>query len=414
MNAVELRGVGKRYRLGGSQESYLTIREAAASFWQRRSASAGAELWALRNVDLEIPEGEVLGIIGRNGAGKSTLLKLVAGITAPTRGVVRTRGRVGALLDVGTGFHPELTGRENVFLNAAVLGMSRNVARRQFSDIVAFAGVEKFIDTPLKRYSSGMRLRLAFAVAAHLQPPVVVIDEVLAVADAEFQSRSLGKIAELATSERTVMFVSHDLGAIARLCRRVVWIDEGSVAADGSPENVIGQYLDASVPSGASVDLRLLRGGPIQLLDAATLGSDGADAGVPRRGAPLRIRLRFAVEAPVRGLDIAIIVRDRVGSRLLDEAWSDRTGGFPADDFAVGKYEVTLTIPPVLAVGSYLIQAWFGTHLEEFLDTDVLKFDIRPKPDDRQEWIDRPRLLQPAEVNWSLRTLAQMPSPLSE
>ncbi|MBV8096733.1 MAG: ATP-binding cassette domain-containing protein, partial [Acetobacteraceae bacterium] len=202
------------------------------------------EFWALKDVSFEVERGEVLGIIGRNGAGKSTLLKVLSRITEPTRGRVVLRGRVASLLEVGTGFHPELTGRENIHLNGAILGMARAEIRRKFDEIIAFAGVEKFIDTPVKRYSSGMYVRLAFAVAAHLQPDILVVDEVLAVGDAEFQQKCLGKMDEVSRSEgRTVLFVSHNLSIIEKLCKRCIWLDGGSVREIGSAAAVIKGYL---------------------------------------------------------------------------------------------------------------------------------------------------------------------------
>lgn len=217
-NAVEVENVSKRYRLGQNQAGYATLRETlAGAFRGRRQRRRNAEdLWALKDIDLELGEGEALGIIGRNGAGKSTLLKLLARITDPTTGVVRTRGRLGSLLEVGTGFHPELTGRENVYLNGAILGMTRRDIDQRFDEIVAFSGVERFLDTPIKRYSSGMNLRLAFAVAAHLEPDIMVVDEVLAVGDAQFQRKCVGKMASVEREGRTVLFVSHDLDAITR------------------------------------------------------------------------------------------------------------------------------------------------------------------------------------------------------
>ena len=207
------------------------------------------ELWALRDVSLQVTEGEAVGIIGRNGAGKSTLLKVLTRITEPTLGVSRTLGRVGALLEVGTGFHAELTGRENVFLNGAIIGMSRREMRRRFDEIVEFAGVEQFIDTPVKRYSSGMYLRLAFAVAAHLDADIMVVDEVLAVGDAEFQRKCLAKMAEVERSGRTILFVSHNIDAIVRLCPRVVWLDHGRLVQDGPTSEVVDAYLASALES---------------------------------------------------------------------------------------------------------------------------------------------------------------------
>ncbi|GAB6188074.1 ABC transporter ATP-binding protein [Thermopirellula anaerolimosa] len=213
------------------------------------------QIWALKDVTFEVKHGEVLGIIGPNGAGKSTLLKILSRITEPTGGYAEIRGRVGSLLEVGTGFHPELTGRENVYLNGAILGMSRAEIRRKFDDIVSFAGVEKFIDTPVKRYSSGMQVRLAFAVAAHLDPEILIIDEVLAVGDAEFQKRCLGKMNEVSRSGRTVLFVSHNMAAVEALCQRGILLRGGCVAFDGSTDLAVQNHLDSSYPSQGEFDL---------------------------------------------------------------------------------------------------------------------------------------------------------------
>lgn len=212
----------------------------------------GKTLWALRDVTFGVKQGEAIGIIGRNGAGKSTLLKILSRVTAPTFGVVKAKGRVASLLEVGTGFHPELTGRENVFLNGAIMGMSRPEVRRKFDEIVDFSGVAKFIDTPVKRYSSGMYVRLAFAVAAHLEPEILVVDEVLAVGDAEFQKKCLGKMGDVASKGRTVLFVSHNLAAITNLCQRAILIEKGSITFSGEAEDVVFQYMNSNRNSGSS------------------------------------------------------------------------------------------------------------------------------------------------------------------
>jgi lipopolysaccharide transport system ATP-binding protein len=205
------------------------------------------EFWALRNINLSIHQGEVVGIIGRNGAGKSTFLKILSRIAEPTTGRIRLRGRVASLLEVGTGFHPELTGRENIFLNGVILGMTRAETRRKFDEIVAFSGVERFLDTPVKRYSSGMYVRLAFAVAAHLEPEILVVDEVLAVGDAEFQAKCLGKMSEVASCGRTVLFVSHNMQAVTRLCSRCVFLDQGEIRMDGNSNAVANSYLNSGL-----------------------------------------------------------------------------------------------------------------------------------------------------------------------
>jgi lipopolysaccharide transport system ATP-binding protein len=251
--AIEVEGLGKRYSLGEDfGQRYLTIREAIASRLRRASRNGTPEVWALREVDFALEGGEVLGIVGRNGAGKTTLLRILSRITEPTTGVARTRGRVGTLLDVGTGFHPELNGRENIYLNGAILGMSTREITRCFDEIVEFAGVERFLDTPLKRYSAGMQLRLAFAVAAHLEPEIIVVDEVLAVGDVAFQQKCLGKMGDVAREGRTVLFVSHSMGAIESLCERVLWLEQGRLMADGAPREVISQYLGSVAQSKTS------------------------------------------------------------------------------------------------------------------------------------------------------------------
>lgn len=252
--AIRVENLGKMYRIGGPQEKYSTLRDTitnavTAPINKVRGLLCGEsasglkeEVWALKDVSFEVKHGEVVGIIGRNGAGKSTLLKILSRITEPTTGYADIYGRVGALLEVGTGFHPELTGRENVYLNGAILGMSWNDIERKFDEIVDFAGVEKFIDTPVKHYSSGMGLRLGFAVAAHLEPEVLVVDEVLAVGDAEFQKKCLGKMSAVAEQGRTVLFVSHNMAAVKSLCTRCIFLNAGVVHMTGEVNHIIHQY----------------------------------------------------------------------------------------------------------------------------------------------------------------------------
>jgi lipopolysaccharide transport system ATP-binding protein len=257
--AISVEGLGKRYRLGVQEDRHDTLldtisaalRSPLSNFRRLKRLSRFAEvdtpdvLWALRDISFQVKRGEVVGIIGRNGAGKSTLLKILSRITEPTIGRVVLEGRVSSLLEVGTGFHPELSGRENVFLNGTILGMSRREVERKFEEIVEFSGIEKFIDTPVKRYSSGMKVRLAFAVAAHLEPEILVIDEVLAVGDAEFQKKCLGKMEDVARGGRTVLFVSHDLGAVQKLCPRSILLRYGGLAMDGATQSVMQEYLSA-------------------------------------------------------------------------------------------------------------------------------------------------------------------------
>jgi lipopolysaccharide transport system ATP-binding protein len=252
--AISIEQLGKRYRLGTNLGPYRTLRETITdalkapfrgtkqSFWKGPLPPDSDTIWALKDVFLEVPHGEILGIIGRNGAGKTTLLKVLSRITEPTEGRVKLRGRVGSLLEVGTGFHQELTGRENIFMNGAILGMSRREIHAKFEEIVSFAEIEPFLDTPLKRYSTGMGTRLAFAIAAHLDTDILLVDEVLAVGDMGFRKKCLGKMQDVTQAGRTVLFVSHEMNSIRRLCRSAVWLDQGRVMISGQVQEVVSQY----------------------------------------------------------------------------------------------------------------------------------------------------------------------------
>jgi homopolymeric O-antigen transport system ATP-binding protein len=274
--AIRAEELSKQYRIGQLAGGYDTLRDSITRGLGRVTHRARAEsadtMWALRDVSFEVQQGEVLGLIGRNGAGKTTLMRLLGRITEPTSGYADIRGRVGSLLEVGTGFHPELTGRENIFLNAAILGMRRSEVTRRFDEIVEFAEVQKFLDTPVKRYSSGMYVRLAFSVAAHLEPEILLVDEVLAVGDAEFQKRCLGRMESLGQSGRTVIFISHNMALVARLCQRLILLEAGKLVADGATEDVVARYLVsesgtsavrewplADAPGNSSVRLRSVR-----------------------------------------------------------------------------------------------------------------------------------------------------------
>jgi lipopolysaccharide transport system ATP-binding protein len=277
------------------------------------------EFWALKDVSFEIQQGEVLGIIGRNGAGKSTLLKILSRITEPTEGRVMLRGRVASLLEIGTGFHPELTGRENVFLNGAILGMSRAEIRRKFDEIVAFAEVEKFLDTPVKHYSSGMYVRLAFAVAAHLEPEILVVDEVLAVGDVDFQKKCLGKMNDVSRREgRTVLFVSHNMGTVTSLCPTAIWLDRGSVREHGATREVVNEYLSRRIDREQIIRLDSMRREPYINDDRLRLEALEWLSDLPlRHGEKVNARIRFSVRAPVSGLAIGIGFSTLEGTRLL-------------------------------------------------------------------------------------------------
>ena len=255
--AIRIEHISKRYRIGGLHPGYMTFREmiggvVTAPFRKLKGGNGHQTLWALNDINLEIGQGELVGIIGHNGAGKSTLLKILSRVTKPTTGEIELFGRIGSLLEVGTGFHPDLTGRENIFLSGAILGMRRAEIEHKFDEIVAFSELEKFIETSVKWYSSGMYVRLAFSVAAHLEPEILMMDEVLAVGDAAFQQKCLDKMHEIRQQGRTILFVSHDMAAITRLCKRVVLLEQGRVACDGAPREVVKHYLSSSLKTGAA------------------------------------------------------------------------------------------------------------------------------------------------------------------
>jgi ABC-2 type transport system ATP-binding protein/lipopolysaccharide transport system ATP-binding protein len=400
--AIQVENLGKRFRLGVGTARYDTLRDALVRA-VRPGQDDRRDLWALRGVNLEVERGEALGIVGPNGAGKTTLLRILAGITYPTEGVARTRGTVGALLDVGTGFHPELTGRENIFLSGTVLGMRRREVRKYFDEIVEFSGVERFLDTPVKRYSTGMRLRLAFAVAAHLEPPIVVVDEVLAVGDSAFREKCVGKMAEMGERNRTVLFVSHDLGAITRLCTRAIWLECGRIQSAGAPRETVSSYLEHATPRqllDVEFDAEPDASAVVQRMtvrDTAT----GQVLTAPERGQPFTIEMAFKVRQALPGLDVAYIVVDELGTVIIDDAVRDRTG-LEAPSGEPGVYVVSAAIPPVLRAGAYLVRAWIGTSYEACVERDLLKFRVAPRPDDHQEFMERTRAIQP-EIEWKTR-----------
>jgi len=307
MNDIAIRadGIGKLYKLG-ARVRYRTLRDTfvdvlTAPFRARRNKDSATDatrtFWALKDVSFEVKQGEVVGVIGRNGAGKSTLLKILSRITEPTEGEARIHGRVGSLLEVGTGFHPELTGRENIYLNGAILGMKRAEIQARFDDIVGFAEVAKFIDTPVKHYSSGMYMRLAFAVAAHLEPEILVIDEVLAVGDLAFQKKCLGKMREVARTGRTVLFVSHNMTAIRNLCSRVVWLQHGKVNRVGRVADVIGDYLKSSSDSVTRLEWPNFAEAPgdeqVRLHRVSVGASDSERVGVVTVATPLTVEVSY-------------------------------------------------------------------------------------------------------------------------
>jgi len=359
--AIEVENLSKRYRLGQNLGGYTTLRETLAAR-RRRDTQEDAYLWALRDVSFSVPKDQALGLVGPNGAGKTTLLKVLARITQPTSGVSRTRGRAGALLDVGTGFHPELTGRENIYLNAAILGMSRREVDRRFDEIVDFAGLERFLETPLKRYSWGMYLRLAFAVAAHVEPDIVIVDEVLAVGDARFRAKCLERMSEFGQEGRTVVFVSHDLGSITQLCRRAIWLDHGQIQADGPSEEIVQRYVRGSVGDVPRIDFEPDPTQRVQVLAADVADDEGRPLDHPERGQPLTLRTRFVVREELPVVSVALSVQDQRGIRVLDEVWGEHGADVLTIDDPPCEVDVALTVPPILPAGGWrAVSSWRTT-----------------------------------------------------
>jgi lipopolysaccharide transport system ATP-binding protein len=322
--AVRVEGVGKRYLLGQQQTGYQLLSEAIAQRVRSLGRGTGGrreEFWALRDIDFEVLEGETFGIVGHNGAGKSTLLKILSRVTPPTTGEIRVRGRVGALLEVGTGFHAELTGRENIFLNGSILGMGRTEVERKFDEIVAFAEVEDFIDTPVKRYSSGMYLRLAFSVAAHLEPEILIVDEVLAVGDAAFQQKCLGRMGDVASEGRTVLFVSHNLTAVSKLCQRSMLLDHGGKVAEGPTAEIVDRYISDRLSSGG-IDLadRTDREGTGRLrFESVRFLEQGSVVDTPVTGRDLQVAVGYRT-ADGRDLlhpQVRVTITTLMGQRML-------------------------------------------------------------------------------------------------
>jgi lipopolysaccharide transport system ATP-binding protein len=361
--AIVAEGLSKRYRIGEYQAGYGTLRDSLAGLVGRVGRRHHREqIWALQDVSFDVQQGEVLGLIGRNGAGKSTLLRVLTRITAPTRGRAEIRGRVGSLLEVGTGFHPELTGRENVYLNGAVLGMKRREIERKFDDIVEFSGIEKFLDTPVKRYSSGMYVRLAFSVAAHLEPEILLVDEVLAVGDAEFQRRCLGRMEDLGDSGRTVIFVSHNMQTITQLCDRVVLLEGGSVVADGPSSEIVASYLQSVHGTGSSAAWPDLADAPgddlVRLRSLRIVDEGGRTVSAVDVREPVGIEMGFTVLRD----GIPILPKVKLRDRNNDVAFNAVDTGARWDEpTPPGDYVTTAWIPGNL-LNEGLITVEAGMH----------------------------------------------------
>jgi lipopolysaccharide transport system ATP-binding protein len=362
---ITVSGLGKRYVLAHEQRSD-TLRDTLTSgvrgmlrrFTRGRDPTS-EEFWALRDVGFSITQGEVVGIVGRNGAGKSTLLKILSRITEPTTGRITLRGRVASLLEVGTGFHPELSGRENIFLNGAILGMSRAEIRRKFDEIVAFAEVERFLDTPVKHYSSGMYVRLAFAVAAHLEPEILIIDEVLAVGDAEFQKKCLGKMRSVARNEgRTVLFVSHNTSAVQALCSRLLVLKAGQLTYSGGVAEGLQQYLDTgSQKSGQAVDHQApADGAPVRCLSLTVNGRPGDQLDLADTLAPLAIEMLLEVTAPCR-ISLESFLSDHFGTKLAVASPGHEGDNTNVHDLAPGRHRLRAQLQlPQLLRGHYQLE----------------------------------------------------------
>jgi lipopolysaccharide transport system ATP-binding protein len=357
---IRAEGVGKRYRLGVHRGGYQTLREALVSAvtrplgrWRHRESEREA-LWALRDVSFEVGEGEVIGVIGRNGAGKSTLLKILSRITPPTLGRVEIRGRVGALLEIGTGFSPELTGRENVFLNGVILGMARAEVAARLDEIVEFSGVERFIDTPVKHYSSGMRVRLAFAVAAHLQPEILLVDEVLAVGDIEFQRKCIGRMERVARDGQTVLLVSHNLGTVRALCQRALLLEAGRLARLGPAADVVEEYLAGHAVTGADQEIGTAdhMGGvrEIRLL-RVSLQNGVAGRFVVHWNENVRLRLELAVLTALEDVSFGVGMRTPEGVSVFTVHHDDDGG--ERWNLSPGRYAIELDVDNVLRPGLY-------------------------------------------------------------
>jgi lipopolysaccharide transport system ATP-binding protein len=403
--AVRAESLSKEYRLGATGTSHKLLRESIADLFAAplrgvggwagsngtRSKSQAEYIWALRDVSFDLQHGQVVGFIGRNGAGKSTLLKILSRITEPTSGRAELHGRVGSLLEVGTGFHPELTGRENIYLNGAILGMSRADIQRKFDEIVAFAELEQFLDTPVKRYSSGMYMRLAFAVAAHLEPEILLVDEVLAVGDAAFQTKCLRRMDELGHEGRTVIFVTHNVSAVLSLCSRAFLIDHGRLVASGPPQEIVDRYLAASrtsVPARVA-DLQNHPGrrsdtAPLLQRVALTFEPDsGSDRPLLPLGGGLTINVSYVSDRPIVKPHLGVVIRSRMGVDVIHQD-NQFSHTYPTHAPArAGRIACRISPCPIVE-GQYSIHLYFGDALYDYhFDhvRDAISFDVMLSPD---------------------------------
>jgi lipopolysaccharide transport system ATP-binding protein len=430
--AIRVEGLSKQYRLG-SHERYKTLRDTwtdamtapfrAVANWRSRLDSPPSNdfIWALKDISLEIKHGEAVGIIGRNGAGKSTLLKILSRITEPTEGYAEIHGRIGSLLEVGTGFHPELTGRENIYLNGAILGMKRAEIDCKFDEIVAFAEIEKFLDTSVKHYSSGMHVRLAFAVAAHLEPEILLVDEVLSVGDAVFQKKCLGKMEDVASEGRTVLFVSHNLGALANLCPRAVLLVQGKKWRDGASDSVISEYVAMSSPYHGEIvwDAPATAPGNEKMrLHAVRIVSGGQTTAEVDIQQDVHIEVEFWNYKPGAMINTSIHLLDKMGTPVLASS-NARSANLIEDPwfgkpYSAGLYRAVCTLP-----GNFLNEGLYGVNAIVLTDItnieisarEVLSFTVHDTGAMRKEyqgiWIGvvRPKLAWQTEYLRSVTTI---------
>lgn len=354
---IKVEHLGKKYRIGEYQP-YYSLRDSISGLFRRRQKRPTDTIWALKNVNFEVQAGEVVGIIGKNGAGKSTLLKILSRITPPTQGKITIRGRVASLLEVGTGFNPELTGRENIYLNGAILGMARREIAKKFDEIVSFSEIEKFLDTPVKHYSSGMYVRLAFAVAAHLEPEILIVDEVLAVGDAQFQRKCIGKMQDVAGRGRTVVFVSHNMAAIAQLCERTLLINKGRVVVNGPTQEAIAKYLAMNATSQSAVNLRgpklrknSLANSGLKWQSIVIMNSQGTPSDHIGYQEPFQLRLKVRVTRPIQDVRLGFAIQSALGFPIFNTFQTDAK--LPTS-YEPGEYSFRATVDPnLLAPGLY-------------------------------------------------------------
>jgi lipopolysaccharide transport system ATP-binding protein len=416
---ISVENLGKKYSIRHERnEPYTALRDVitdkAKSFFRRNGKEIEMrreDLWALKNVSLEVKRGEVLGIIGRNGAGKSTLLKILSRITEPTEGRVLIKGRVASLLEVGTGFHPELTGRENIFLNGAVLGMTRAEIQRKFDEIVDFAEIEKFLDTPVKRYSSGMYVRLAFAVAAHLEPEILVVDEVLAVGDAEFQKKCLGKMDQVSRSEgRTVLFVSHNMGVVSSLTSRTALLEAGHVAQIGTSYQIVKSYL-GSFSLGLLKNIRDVGAyrrdrnpeSPAKIVSISATGNHSKSGGLATAaiGSQISVEVEVEISRAIHGAFIDIDIKDEHGTRVVFLFSLDQ--GY-ALSLRAGRHKIVAKLNDLLlSPGNYYATVGLNQSLQTKAYDVILDFPLLRIVNDGeiQHWPDRPwGLVHCRNVEW--------------